>query len=60
MNLVIWESLKDADISLKFDEQRDVKDYELENVNVEEYYEYYDGWMPVWWLLPQLVNWGAW
>ena len=55
MNLVIWESLKDADISLKFDEQRDVNDYELENVNVEEYYWYYGYWRPVWWLIPQLV-----
>ena len=34
--IVIWKSWKDADLSLKFDDQKNVKEYEIENFRVSE------------------------
>ena len=38
--LVIWKSWKDANFSLKFQDQTDVKDYEIENFSVHEVEEF--------------------
>ena len=34
--IVIWKSWKDADLSLKFDDQKNVKEYEIQNFRGHE------------------------
>ena len=37
LNILIWKSGKDADLSLKFNAQNDVNDYEIVNLGVRKY-----------------------